>query len=124
MENLVRQEIPILILGRVHLTFLQKVCGRLHCLVASSPVPMDVPACRWFMHQEQYSNVLGRWNKASCIHPDRMHRQGKGAGDAWGQTVRGQPGCSPETRIGKISTEYKAENKRYWKSTVGYGGIR
>ena len=35
--------------------------------------------------------------------------------------MREQLGCNSETRIGKMSTEYKAENKRCRKSAVGYG---
>ena len=50
----------------------------------------------------------------------RCNARGKGTGDAWGEAVRRQFGGSPETRIDSIGMEEREENKRYWKSTVGY----
>lgn len=51
----------------------------------------------------------------------RCNARGKGTGDAWGLAVREQLGGSPETRIDGMGEEEKEENKRYWKSRVGYG---
>lgn len=50
----------------------------------------------------------------------RCNARGKSTGDAWGEAVREQFGGSPEARVGGIGTEEREENKRYWKSTVGY----
>ena len=50
----------------------------------------------------------------------RCNARGMGTGDTWGEAVREQLGGSPETRIGSIGMEEREENKRYWKSKVGY----
>ncbi len=41
--------------------------------------------------------------------------------DAWGMLVREQPGGSLTAHIGGLSDDAKKENRRYWKSRVGYG---
>lgn len=50
----------------------------------------------------------------------RCNARGMGTGDAWGEAVREQLGGSPETRVSSIGTDEREENKRYWKSRVGY----
>lgn len=55
-------------------------------------------------------------------HKKNSTTQGKGSGDAWGDTVRHQYGGSPRHDIGQLTDDEKLENMRYWKSTVGYGG--
>ena len=46
---------------------------------------------------------------------------GKGTGDAWGLAVRDQIGGSMKTSIDGIKAEEREENKKRWKSRVGYG---
>ena len=50
----------------------------------------------------------------------RCTTKGKGTGDAWGEKVRDQLGGSPETNIGNMDKEEREENRRLWKSKVGY----
>ena len=47
--------------------------------------------------------------------------RGKGTGDAWGIAVREQLGGDQSARVDKLDVQEREENKRYWKSTVGYG---
>ncbi len=47
-----------------------------------------------------------------------------GSEDAWGESVRDQLGSSQKARINNIDMEEKVENKRYWKSKVGYNNIQ
>jgi len=41
--------------------------------------------------------------------------------DAWDMSVREQLGGSLTAHIGGLSDDAKKENRRYWKSRVGYG---
>ncbi len=46
---------------------------------------------------------------------------GMGKGDAWGLAVRRQLGGGPQVRVDGLTKGQRLENRRYWKSTVGYG---
>lgn len=71
-----------------------------------------------------------RKNIAACaragVAPGIMHiisvtARGKGSGDAWGVSVRGQLGGSHDaTRLDLMGREEKRENQVYWKSRIGY----
>jgi len=41
--------------------------------------------------------------------------------DAWDMSVMEQLGGSLTAHIGGLSDDAKKENRRYWKSRVGYG---
>lgn len=50
-----------------------------------------------------------------------MTARGRGSGDAWGVSVRGQLGNGPEvTRLDLLSREEMRENQMYWKAKIGY----
>ena len=55
------------------------------------------------------------------LHRINVTARGKGSGDAWGVSVRGQLGGSPEaTRLDLLSRKEKRENQICWKAKIGY----
>ena len=93
----------------------------------SSDRPDDDPAPDIIYGDAAYGS---RDSVAACacagVVPGILHRinvtaRGKGSGDAWGVSVRGQLGGGPETtRLDLLSREEKRENQTYWKAKIGY----